>query len=220
MAYSSCDVKAVFHLDPQRPGENSNVQGGRSMGVIEGVGLGGLEAVPPENFFEILQQICVEKQFFTVVNRQKYSDNNKNSSPWTNFCEDPHCQFTVCYSVSHNVYNEHRCLTRNILHCQIETSTSYEHWRIQGFSQGHLSPRKTTRPGRRLPLFGLAYDVFSVKFHSLPMRCPMHMQHVNAVITPVYWYFHCHFQQNIALFCAISEFVLLLLFADASCLIQ
>ena len=50
----------------------------------------------------------------------------------------------------------------------------------------------------------------------------MHMQHVNAVITPVYWYFHCDFQQNIALFCAISEFVLLLLFAepDASCLIQ
>jgi len=54
------------------------------------------------------------------------------------------------------------------------------------------------------------------------MRRPMHMQHVNAVITPVYWYFHCDFQQNIALFCAISEFVLLLLFAepDASCLIQ
>ena len=96
MAYSSCDVKAVFHLDPQRPGENSNVQGGRSMGVIEGVGLGGLEAVPPENFFEIWQQIlakystflpitCVEKEFFTLVNRQKYKDNNKNSSPWTIF---------------------------------------------------------------------------------------------------------------------------------------
>jgi len=51
------------------------------------------------------------------------------------------------------------------------------------------------------------------------MRCPMHMKHVNAVlITPVYWYFHCDFEQNIALFCAISEFVLLLLFADASCL--
>jgi len=52
------------------------------------------------------------------------------------------------------------------------------------------------------------------------MRCRMHMQHVNAVITPVYWYFYYDFQQNIALFCAISEFVLLLLFADASCLIQ
>jgi len=26
------------------------------------------------------------------------------------------------------------------------------------------------------------------------------MQHVNAVITPAYWYFHCDFQQNIALF--------------------
>jgi len=52
------------------------------------------------------------------------------------------------------------------------------------------------------------------------MRCPMHMQHMNAVITPVYWYFHCDFQQNIALFCVISDFVLLLLFADASCLIQ
>ena len=52
------------------------------------------------------------------------------------------------------------------------------------------------------------------------MRCPMHMQHVNAVITPVYCYFHCHFQQNIALFCVISDFVLLLLFADASCLKQ
>jgi len=52
------------------------------------------------------------------------------------------------------------------------------------------------------------------------MRCPMHMQHVNALITPVYWYFHCDFQQNIAVFCAISEFVLLLLFADASCSIQ
>jgi len=50
------------------------------------------------------------------------------------------------------------------------------------------------------------------------MRCAMHMQQVNAVITPVYWYFHCDFQQNIALFCAISEFLLLLLFADASCL--
>ena len=48
----------------------------------------------------------------------------------------------------------------------------------------------------------------------------MHVQHVNAVITPVYWYFHCDFQQNMALFCAISECVLLLLFADASCLIQ
>jgi len=46
------------------------------------------------------------------------------------------------------------------------------------------------------------------------------MQHANAVITPVYWYFHCDFQQNIALFCAISDFLLLLLFADASCLIQ
>jgi len=46
------------------------------------------------------------------------------------------------------------------------------------------------------------------------------MQHVNAAITPVYWYFHCDFQQNIALFCVISNFVLLLLFADASCLLQ
>ena len=53
------------------------------------------------------------------------------------------------------------------------------------------------------------------------MRCAMHCmiwQDVNAVMTPVCWYFHCDFQQNIALFCAISDFVLLLLFAYASCL--
>jgi len=36
-----------------------------------------------------------------------------------------------------------------------------------------------------------------------------------AVILPVYWYVHCNFQQNIALFCAISHFVVLPLFADA-----
>jgi len=30
-------------------------------------------------------------------------------------------------------------------------------------------------------------------------------------------YFHCNFQQDIAVFCAISDCVLLLLFADASC---
>jgi len=48
----------------------------------------------------------------------------------------------------------------------------------------------------------------------------MHTQLANAIIMPVYWYFHFHFQQNIALFCAISDFVLLLLFANASCLIQ
>ena len=54
------------------------------------------------------------------------------------------------------------------------------------------------------------------------MRCAMHcicrIVDVNAVITPVYWYFHCDFPQNIALFSAISDFVLLLLFAYASCL--
>jgi len=38
-----------------------------------------------------------------------------------------------------------------------------------------------------------------------------------AVIKPVYRYVHCDFQQNIALFCAISDFVELLLFANASC---
>jgi len=37
----------------------------------------------------------------------------------------------------------------------------------------------------------------------------MHTQHASAIVTPVYWYFHCDFQQNIALFCAISDFVLL-----------
>jgi len=46
------------------------------------------------------------------------------------------------------------------------------------------------------------------------------MQHDNARIMPVYWYFHCDCQQNIALFCAMSDSVLLLLFADASCLTQ
>jgi len=92
------------------------------MGAIEGVGFGAPpqrgSGCAPRKIFEIWQQIlakystlflpitCVEKEFFTVVNRQKYKDNNKNSRPWTNFCEDPHCQFTVCYSVSHNVYNE------------------------------------------------------------------------------------------------------------------
>jgi len=52
--------------------------------------------------------------------------------------------------------------------------------------------------------------MFSVKFHAMPHA----MQHVTAIITPVYWYFHCDFQQNIALFCAISQFVLLLLFTE------
>jgi len=42
----------------------------------------------------------------------------------------------------------------------------------------------------------------------------MRTQHANA------WYFHCDFQQNIALICTISYFVLLLLFTDASRLIQ
>jgi len=37
----------------------------------------------------------------------------------------------------------------------------------------------------------------------------------------VYWYFRGNFQQNIDMFvCTISDFVLLLLFADAPCLIQ
>ena len=44
----------------------------------------------------------------------------------------------------------------------------------------------------------------------------MHTQHANAITMSDYWYFHCDFQQNIALFCIISDFVLLLLFADAS----
>jgi len=47
-----------------------------------------------------------------------------------------------------------------------------------------------------------------------------HIHHMHAareaVIKPVYRYVHCNCQQNIALFCAISHFVLLLLFADAS----
>jgi len=30
-------------------------------------------------------------------------------------------------------------------------------------------------------------------------------QYANVKITPVYWYFHCNFQQNIAVFCAISD---------------
>ena len=47
----------------------------------------------------------------------------------------------------------------------------------------------------------------------------MHIRHADAIIMPVYWYFHCDFQQNMALFCA-TDFVLLLLFAEASCLIQ
>jgi len=124
------------------------------MGAIEWVGFGeGLCPSPTGgliflnlalNISQILHIFtflpCVEKEFFTVVNRQ---DNNKNSSQWTNFCEDPHCQFTVCYSISHNVYKEHRCLTCNIIHCQTVISTSYEHWRFQSFSQGRLSPHKT-----------------------------------------------------------------------------
>jgi len=61
--------------------------------------------------------------------------------------------------------------------------------------------------------------MFSVKFHSL-CDATCIMQHGNAVITLVYLHFYCDFQQNIALFCAISDFVLLLLFADALCLIQ
>ena len=40
-----------------------------------------------------------------------------------------------------------------------------------------------------------------------------------AVIMTVY-VIHCNLQQNTALYCAISDFVVLLLFADASCLIQ
>jgi len=47
-----------------------------------------------------------------------------------------------------------------------------------------------------------------------------YMQHANAILMPVYWCFYCDFQQNIALFCTLSDFVLLLLFADASCLPQ
>jgi len=124
---------------------------GRSNGWVTPTGVLKFDNKNEQNIALFLPITCVETEFFTVVNRQKYKDNNKNSSPWTNFCEDPHCQFTVCYSVSHNVYNEHRCLTRYILHCQIETSTSYEHWRIQGFSQGRLSPHKTrtqTSPDR------------------------------------------------------------------------
>ena len=39
------------------------------------------------------------------------------------------------------------------------------------------------------------------------------MQYAYAIM-PVYWYIHCDFQLNIALFCAISDLVLLLLFAD------
>jgi len=33
-------LMAVFHLDPQGPGGNRNVQGGRSMGAIEEMGFG------------------------------------------------------------------------------------------------------------------------------------------------------------------------------------
>ena len=37
----------------------------------------------------------------------------------------------------------------------------------------------------------------------------MHIQSVNVIITPVYWHFHCDFQQNIVLcnirLCAIAE---------------
>jgi len=85
--------------------------------------------------------------------------------------------------------------------------------------------------------------MFSVKFHSLcdahayaaRERCkvfntqqacnvtlptPVDSHLLKCTIYTVYWYFHCDFQQNIALFCVLSEFVLLLLFAVASCLIQ
>jgi len=36
----------------------------------------------------------------------------------------------------------------------------------------------------------------------------MDKQHANAITMSDYWYFHCDFQQNIALFCTISNFVL------------
>jgi len=89
------------------------------MGAIEWVRFGEGLCLSPTGVwgqkknFEIWQQILAKystffyqlrvlKEFFTAVNRQKYKNNNKNSSPWTNFCEDPHCQFIVCYSVSHN----------------------------------------------------------------------------------------------------------------------
>ena len=47
-------VRPVFHLDPQRPGGNSNVQGGRNMGAMKGwvLGRGCLGAVPPEKFLK------------------------------------------------------------------------------------------------------------------------------------------------------------------------
>jgi len=116
-------IVSVFHLHPKDRGEiemfrGKEYGGDRRGGVWEGAvplpnrGSGGCA---PRIFFNLATNItrfctflpitCVEKEFFTVVNKQ---DNNKNSSPWTNFCEDPHCQFTICYSVSHNVYNEHR----------------------------------------------------------------------------------------------------------------
>jgi len=129
----SCEISVSSR--PQRPEEIAMFRGEGVWGRSKGWGLGrgcappqrGSGGCAPRKFFEILQQIlakystflpitCVDKEFFTVVNRQKYTDNNKNSSPWTNFCEDPHCQFTVCYSVSRNVYNERRCLTRMTQH--------------------------------------------------------------------------------------------------------
>jgi len=49
---------------------------------------------------------------------------------------------------------------------------------------------------------GPTYLLLNVTAHAYAAR--------EAIIMPVYWYVHGKFQQNIALFCAISDFVLLL----------
>jgi len=81
---------------------------GEKVWAIEGVGFGEgpqqeVWGQCPRKKITLTTNICIEKEFITV--RSKQTTQQQKFKSVDQFYEDPYCQFTICYSVSHHRLN-------------------------------------------------------------------------------------------------------------------